>query len=390
MNNETDELANLKSMRDVFDYCQRKKLHSVAQGMIELPPPLRLRQIVAEALLDENLQHIHQYRSRFGEPDYLESIRKLLKKHYNVEAPQGSILAASGVTAGIVATLLTLRSQGRKNIALIEPFYTYHGRQVEEVFGFGPSAIPGNPDFSPNWDEIEKALKGGVDCIILCNPANPTGRVWSAEELRKLVELCKPTNTWLLLDEIYCDMVFEGHKHYSPIDDGLLENVVVCRGFSKTLGAQSWRLAYVVSHPNTITALMAHHDPVYISVTWQQHCLARYLDEEYEDFVAHIKTINKLLQDNWNILHPAFTAALGWQPVHPSGSMYGMFKHGLPSDIAAMQAGLKMGVGVAAGSMFFIGAPENTGYIRIHVGVSAEKAKQIADTLYKEKQKQTA
>jgi len=140
-------------------------------------------------------------------------------------------------------------------------------------------------------------------------------------------------------------------------------------------------------------------------VTWQQHCLAKYLNEDYEDFVAHIKSINKLLQDNWNVLHPAFTTALGWQPIHPAGSMYGMFKHGLSSDLAAMQAGaflrflsflhlivlfffmkgLKMGVGVAAGSMFFIGSPENTGYIRIHVGLSADKVKQIAETLYEKK-----
>jgi len=387
---DNDEVLKLKTMRDVFDYCQRNNLQSVAQGMIELPPPLRLRQITAEACLAEDGQHVHQYRSRFGEPEYLASIRKLLKRHYNVDAPEGSILAASGVTGAIVATLLTLRAQGRKNIALIEPFYTYHGRQVEEVFGYGPSAIPGNPDFSPNWPEIEKALKGGVDCIILCNPANPTGRVWAADELKRLVELCKPTNTWLLLDEIYCDMVFEGHQHYSPINDQLLENVVVCRGFSKTLGAQSWRLAYVVSHPETIKVLMTHHDPIYISVTWQQHCLGKYLDEDYEDFVAHIKSINKLLQDNWNTLCPAFVEALGWEPIHPAGSMYGMFKHHSSSDVVAMQEALKLGVGVAAGSMFFIGSPENTGYIRIHVGLTHEKAVKIAETLRANKNKQTA
>ena len=92
----TDELANLKTMRDVFDYCQRKKLHSVAQGMIELPPPLRLRQIIADAILSDNQQFVHQYRSRMGEPDYLHAIRNLLKKHYNVDVPEGSILAASG------------------------------------------------------------------------------------------------------------------------------------------------------------------------------------------------------------------------------------------------------------------------------------------------------
>jgi len=68
--------------------------------------------------------------------------------------------------------------------------------------------------------------------------------------------------------------------------------------------------------------------------------------------------------------------------------MYGMFKHGLSSDVAAMQAALKMGVGVAAGSMFFIGSPDTTGYARIHVGLSHDKAQKIAATLLENKRKQ--
>lgn len=377
MASSSDDLSKLKTMRDVFDYCQRNNLHSVAQGMIELAPPRKLRELCAEGLLNEPDAAFHQYRSRFGEPEYLASIRDLLKKHYNVDAPEGSILATSGVTGGIVATLMTLQHQGATKVALIEPFYTYHGRQVQEIFGHLPSAIHSNPDWSPNWDAIEASIKEGTNCILMSNPANPHGRVWSAEELRKLVKLCEEGNCYLLLDEIYCDMVFEGVKFFSPINDGLSERVIVCRGFSKTLGAQSWRLAYAVSHPKTITNLMAHHDPVYISLTWQQHYLARYLQNQYDDFLKHIDSINSLLRTNWKILAPAFKETLGWEPIEPAGSMYGMFKHGLSSDFVALQEGLKMGVGVAPGSMFFVG-DRDSGYIRIHVGISQEKAEAIA------------
>jgi aspartate/methionine/tyrosine aminotransferase len=379
---QQDELANLRTMRDVFDYCQSKNLFSVAQGMIELPPPRLLREIVARSILDESHQELHQYRARFGETDYLAAIRNLLQKHYGVEVPQGAILATSGVTGALIASLMLLRKQGKSTVAVIEPYYTYHSRHVQVVFDKMPLGIPSHDDFSPNWDEIEKAVKEQkVDAILLANPGNPTGRVWSKEEIQRLTKLTKEHNCTLILDEIYCDMVFDGAVHYSPIYDSLEEHVIVCRGFSKTLGAQSWRIGYAVSHPSVIVNLMAQHDPIYISVSWQQHGMAEYLEKHYDDFVRHIEEINSLLRANYKVLTPAFQQALGWQPMEPSGSMYGMFRHNEPTDLAALQSGLRLGVGVAPGGMFFVADPPRSGLIRIHVGFTHDKAKQIAQTL---------
>src|SRR5438045_116443 len=93
---EDGEVAKIRTMRDVFDYCQKRNLYSVAQGMIELPPPLQLRKLCTEAMLAEDQQHFSQYRARFGEADYLESIRRFVAKLYGVQLPEGSILAISG------------------------------------------------------------------------------------------------------------------------------------------------------------------------------------------------------------------------------------------------------------------------------------------------------
>jgi len=383
-----NDLSKLRTMRDVFDYCQRNGLYSVAQGMIELPPPRQLRELVAANVLQDESPYsdLHQYRCRMGEPDYLGALRALLKRHYGVEVPEGSILATSGVTGAIVSTLMVLRRRGKSRIGVIEPYYTYHARQVEEVFQKLPEGIPSHDDWSPDFEAVEKALKGGIEGIIICNPNNPTGRVWRKEEMKKLVELTKQYGAVLIIDEIYCDMVFGGAKHYSPIDDSVEEHVVVCRGFSKTLGAQSWRLGFAVSNPNTIKELMAHHDPIYISVSWQQHSLADYLNNRYDDFIKHIDEINTMLQKNLEVLAPAFQEVLGWQPISPQGSMYGMFRHTESSDIEALQKGLRAGVGVAPGSMFYVDNRANSGYIRIHVGISHEKAKKIAGALRSHKQ----
>eukprot|EP01090_Pellita_catalonica_P020439 TRINITY_DN7308_c0_g1_i1.p1 TRINITY_DN7308_c0_g1~~TRINITY_DN7308_c0_g1_i1.p1 ORF type:complete len:386 (+),score=67.16 TRINITY_DN7308_c0_g1_i1:159-1160(+) len=328
-----------------------------------------------------NKQHYHQYRNRFGETDFLEAIQQLLKNHYKCEVSVANILACAGVTGAIVASLMMLKTENKTKIGLIEPFYTYHAKQVQAVLGVAPEFIKSNPDFSLNFDNIENSLKAGCNCIIMCNPGNPSGRVTPQEELNKLEDLVVKYDSLLLIDEIYCDMVFTG-RHTSPLNRGVPnDHVIVCRGFSKTLGIQSWRLGYVVASESNIKQLMAMHDPIYISVSWQQHCVADYLQNHYDDFAAHIATINNMLQSNWKLLRPAFQEALSWDPIEPSGSMYGMFKHNGTSDIAALRKGLQYGVGVAPASMFFGGNPENTGFIRIHVGMSPENAAEIAQIL---------
>lgn len=91
-------------------------------------------------------------------------------------------------------------------------------------------------DFSPNFTAIEAEMEKGLDCLIVCNPGNPSGRVWTAEEMRKLVSLAEKHHTIIIVDEIYCDMIWHG-KHYSPIQDGISKNVVVCRGWSKCVSS---------------------------------------------------------------------------------------------------------------------------------------------------------
>jgi len=379
-------------MRDIFDYCTALGIPSLAQGMIELPPPVSLRKRAAETSMDPS---VHTYRNRLGEVTYRESIRYLLKERYNTDVPLEAILATQGVTGGIVSALSMLKQKKYKKPALLEPFYTYHIRDIELTYNAEPTIIKCNADTSPDWDLIEKALRpasegengghddvSGVDVLIVCNPGNPHGKVWSRDEILRLVNLCKD-KVYLILDECYIDLIFDEQSHFSPIQESLKENVIVCRGFSKCLGAQSWRIGYAISHPNTIAQLMTFHDPIYISVPFLQHSLADYLKCDTADFTKHCGAVSKLIQRNWSVLAPAFEKALGWTPLHPEGSMYGMFKHNLATDMEAIMAALGngLGVGVAPGKMFYGGSPALTGYVRIHCGVSEERADEIVARL---------
>jgi len=358
-------------------------VHNLAQGMIELPPPLKLREIAARICI--NGQEIHQYRNRFGEDEYRIALQSLLKKYYHTEVPKEAILATSGVSGGIFSTMMMLKSENpQSKIGILVPFYTYHLKQATEAFGREPIFVKTNDDFTPNFDEIESALKGGLQLLMFCNPGNPQANLWKKEDILKVVNLTEKYKCRLLIDEIYSDLVWRG-EYYSPIQDKLHDHVIVVRGFSKSLGAQSWRCGYLIASPSITAKIMTIHDPIYISVPWQQHAIAEYLNDNYDDFIRHVKELGTLMRNNWKVLSTALHDALGWEPIEPDGSMYGMFYHKAKTDKEAIVAGLRHGVGVAPGKIFYPGLPENTGYVRIHVGISEEKALRIAQVLREKK-----
>lgn len=372
-------LPETATMRDIFDFCVKNDLYNLAQGMVELPPPKKLRQRAADVL---NQDEVHQYRNRFGETEYRQAIQKILKEHYKVEASLDSILATAGVTGAIFSTLMNLRKTRGLNakIGLMVPFYTYHLKQINEVFGKDPEFLSTKDDFTPDWDLIQKKLDEGLDLILLCNPGNPQGNVWSKENMLKLVEMTEKAKCILMLDEIYCDLVWT-NNFFSPIQTKIYDHVVVCRGFSKTLGAQSWRVGYLVTSPALADQIMKIHDPIYISVPVQQHAIAQYLAEDYEDFTQHVQSVADLMQENWKLLSKALQDRLGWEPVHPEGSMYGLFLHKKDSDRTAVMEALEVGVGVAPGNIFWPYLPKNTKYVRIHCGISLDKTKKILEKI---------
>lgn len=321
-------------------------------------------------------------------------MKEFLLKEYNTKVEVDNILATQGVSGGIVSTLALVSEKG-KQVGIVEPFYTYHIFQIERLFG---TSVPiryfplgsAESDFAPNWEVFEKGLKEDpsigqkkCDILIVCNPSNPSGRVWKKDELQRLVQLTKENDCTLLIDECYSDMVWKPNVHYSPIQDEIHDHVIVVRGFSKVLGCQSWRVGYTISSASTIATLMKVQDPIYICVPWLQHSLGRYFLNDYDDFLAHKEKLSNLLQTNWAELSAALEKSLGWKPLPPSGTMYGMFTHNEESDFIAVAKALEKGVGVCPGSMFFANFPPSTGFVRIHCGVTPEKTKTIIGNLLK-------
>jgi len=375
------------NMRDIFDICQKHGLPSLAQGMIEFPPPEKLRQIAAEKVMETG---VHTYRTRMGEVDYREAIAGMAKNIYDEDIGAENVLACAGVAGGVTAALFHLRkTRPDATVAIMEPFYTYHSSEVERAFCRGPMVIPTVGDMpEPNWEELKRKVQDGeVQGVIVTNPLNPSGHVFMEEEVKMLIDLSDKHGLFVIFDECYLDMVFEGKKHVSAVNYGLRDNVVSCRGFSKCMGAQSWRCGYAVSTTSTLTGMMTMMDPLYICTNWTQHAIGEYFVKHCDDFKDHMATLNNLMQENWRILSAAFEKRFGWEPLQPHGTMYGMLRHKEKTDIIACEMALQAGVGICPGNVFYGNVakpPSCTGWVRIHCGVSKEKAQLIADKLGRE------
>lgn len=372
------------NMRDIFDICKQHGIPSLAQGMIEFPPPQKLREIAAKTVMDPS---VHTYRNRMGEGEYREALAGMVHKVYGEDVTPDCVLGVAGVAGGVSAALLALRARNPDaTVALLEPYYTFHSAEVERAFGRMPVVIGSVGDSAdPNFSELRRRVAAGeVHGVIATNPVNPTGRAWTPEEVAEVLELVDTYDLFAIFDECYLDMVFNGCKHASPLLRGVHRNVVCCRGFSKCLGCQSWRCGYAISAPETLQEMMRMMDPLYICVNWTQHALAEYFKTSTDDFQAHSEELSVLLQDNWRLLSVAFQRCFGWEPLQPNGTMYGMFKHSDESDLKAVERALKAGVGICPGSMFFgdpKDTPKATGWVRIHCGVTREKAQAIATAL---------
>jgi aspartate/methionine/tyrosine aminotransferase len=217
----------------------------------------------------------------------------MLAKVYHTTVPKEAVIGTSGVTGALFAALEMMDRKGVKKIGLTNPFYTYHLKHIDIISKGGKAVYvqleTENDSFDINWKSLEEQLADGMQALIICNPGNPTGKVYSRKDLDRVVELTAKHNCYLILDEIYADLVWEGNVFYSPIQEQLHKHVISCRGFSKNLACQSWRLGFLVSHPDTVTEILNFHDPVYISVPILQHAVATYLRENLKDYQKHIQ-----------------------------------------------------------------------------------------------------
>jgi len=200
---------------------------NLGQGVCELPTPGILREALKDAIGDDEPQTYTHYA---GIPELRSAIARKLRDTNGLATDDDEVLVTSGSSAAFFAAGLALLDPGDE-VVLFEPFYSYHRSQLELI-----GAVPTH------------TITRKTRAVVVNTPTNPTGKVWTEDELQALADDLKKTDAIVLTDEVYEYLTYDGRRHVSPASiDGLRDRTVTIGGFSKTFAITGWRIGYLAA-----------------------------------------------------------------------------------------------------------------------------------------------
>lgn len=260
---------------------------NLSQGFPNFPVDERLTAIVSKLAT----ANIHQYTPMSGLPSLLDKIAVLTQQSYGrTIAPKEEILITAGATEGIFATIQAL-VKAQEEVIILDPSYDCYEAPIL-LSNAKPVRVALNIDFTPNWETITAAVNEKTRLIIINNPHNPTGKMWTAsdfEQLEKLVDAYP--NLLVLSDEVYEYITFEQPHisvHHRP---KLWERSISISSFGKSFHITGWKIGYVIAPEDLMREIKKVHQFLVFSVSSiAQHTLNEYIE------VVDIKTLGQFYQ----------------------------------------------------------------------------------------------
>lgn len=349
---------------------------NLAQGFPDYDPP---REVVeaAKAALDGGF---NQYAVTWGSPRLREALASKLGSWSGAPVdPERELVITCGSTEAMLASLLALINPGER-VAIFSPYYENYGAD-SELCGAEPIFLPLEaPDFAVDLDAVRKAFAEGARALIVCNPSNPSGKVFARAELEALLALATEYDAWLIMDEVYEHIVYAPHVHcYAAGLPGAAERVITCGSLSKTYAITGWRLGYVRAPAAVCGAIKQVHDflTVGAAAPLQEAAVAALLLPEsyYTELSAAYAARRDCLL--------GYLAQAGLRFVEPQGAYYVLVdvsELGRGDDVAVAEwMSKEVGVTPVPGSSFFASAESR--YVRLHFAKRLETLRAAGERL---------
>ena len=323
---------------------------NLSQGFPDFDPPREITDRLAEIAPAGP----HQYAITWGAQNFREALARKQSRWTGIPVdPEKNIVVTCGSTEAMMAAMMTVVTPGDK-VAIFSPFYENYTADTI-LTGAEPVYIPLVPpsfDFDANL--IEDAFRKGAKALVLCNPSNPCGKVFTRQELEQIADIVIRHDGYVITDEVYEHIVYDPHKHvYISTLPGMWERTISCSSLSKTYSITGWRLGYVIAPERIIDRVKKVHDFLTVGAAAPLMEAAVvglcFPDSYYQELQAHYTHMKTLFCDGLRQFGLDFT--------EPQGAYYVMLdvsEYGVKDDLHFSEwLAEHVGVGAVPGSCFF-------------------------------------
>ncbi|HMP53118.1 MAG TPA: aminotransferase class I/II-fold pyridoxal phosphate-dependent enzyme [Candidatus Melainabacteria bacterium] len=348
-------------IREMSRLAAEHKAVNLAQGLPDFPCPDQLKTAAIDALNDD----INQYAITWGDKALREAISAKSKSYLGIDVDcEKEITVTCGATEAMIAVMLALVDPGEE-VIVFEPFYENYGPDAI-LSGASPRYVKLRaPDWSFDEAELSAAFSDKTRAIIVNTPHNPTGKVFSKEELTVIANLCKKWGVVAITDEIYEHILYDDASHVALASiDGMQDLTVTINSLSKTYSVTGWRVGWAIACPELTLPIRKVHDFLTVGAPAPlQRAGAHAVNLSklfYEELAAEYKHRREIML--------SMLEETGFDYFKPSGAYYifsDISKFGFEDDLAMTRHLVKeVGVAVVPGSSFFADKEEGRKYIR--------------------------
>ncbi|MFN3326942.1 MAG: aminotransferase class I/II-fold pyridoxal phosphate-dependent enzyme [Bryobacteraceae bacterium] len=337
------------------------KAVNLAQGFPDFPAPEEIKEAARQAISRD----INQYAITWGARPLRNAIAEKYRRWYGLDLdPEREITVCCGATESMIASLLAVTNPDDE-IVIFEPFYENYGPDALLCGARRKLVTLRPPDWSFDPDELRAAFTPRTKAIILNSPNNPTGKVFTVEELRFIAGLCQEYDALAITDEIYEHILYDGARHVPIMTlPGMRDRAILINSMSKTYSVTGWRVGWVLASPDLTDGIRKVHDFLTVGAAaplQQAGALALSLPDSYYEKLS----VN--YQDRRDRI-VGFLRSAGFRPFVPKGAYYVMAdiaNFGFPDDVAFIRHMIEtVGVAAVPGSSFFADPARGASLIR--------------------------
>ncbi|MEE1211230.1 MAG: pyridoxal phosphate-dependent aminotransferase [Treponema sp.] len=349
---------------------------NLSQGFPDFEPPREILDRLAQVTRED----FHQYSITWGAQNFREALAAKIQHFSGVQVdPNSELVVTCGSTEAMMAAMMSVTNPGDK-VIVFSPFYENYGADTI-LSGAEPIYVPLiPPEFNFDPAVLEDAFRQKPKAIIVCNPSNPCGKVFTRKELEFIGQLAVKYDTFVITDEVYEHILYKPNVHtYMASLPGMKDRTITCNSLSKTYSITGWRLGYVHANPQVAERVKKVHDflTVGAAAPLQEAAVTglKFGDEYYRE-----------LQEKYTKKRELFLRGLdeiGLKHTVPQGAYYILIdisEFGYKSDTEFAEVLARdVGVGAVPGSSFF--KEEENRYVRLHFAKKDETLNEALNRL---------